>query len=91
MLDSSSLVPAAPVPTHAVQPPASATTPRIVESTAQSTLHQQGGVTVAPQLNPLQELARSARQFAEILDATGNVQVASVISGFRLGHLDTYA
>jgi len=90
MLDSSSLVPAAPVPTHAVPPPAPATTPRAVESTAQSTLQQQGSVTVAPHASPIQELARSARQFAEILDATGNVQIASVISGFRLGHLDTY-
>lgn len=39
----------------------------------------------------IERLAQSAREFAELLDLTGNVAVASSASGFRAGTLDLYA
>jgi len=45
----------------------------------------------ASQPNVVEQLVTSARQFADILDTTGNVQVAAWISGFRVGFLDIYA
>lgn len=65
---------------------------RVVESAARSTLDQQQTRSMyASPPSGLQQLVSSARQFADILDSTGNVQVASYISGFRVGALDTYA
>jgi len=53
---------------------------RVVESTARSALEH----------SDLQQLSKSAREFADLLDTTGDVQVALAISGFRAGHLDMY-
>jgi hypothetical protein len=65
---------------------------RVVESTSRASLQQQHARSTLARLpSALEELAASARQFAEVLDSTGNVQVASSVSGFRVGHLDTYA
>lgn len=65
---------------------------RAVESSAESTLQRHhAGSTLARQPSAVDQLVDSARQFADILDTTGNVQVASVVSGFRVGHVDTYA
>lgn len=65
---------------------------RVVESTAQATLQQQQTASMYARMpSPVQDLVASARQFADILDRTGNVQVASSVSGFRVGFVDTYA
>lgn len=65
---------------------------RVVESAARSTLHQQQTQSMYARLpSGLEQLVDSARQFADILDSTGNVQVASFVSGFRVGSIDTYA
>jgi|GEM_PF-2370248 len=66
--------------------------PRVVESTAGSQLPRHETATMsASQPNVVEQLVTSARQFADILDTTGNVQVAAWISGFRVGFLDIYA
>jgi hypothetical protein len=65
---------------------------RTVEDTARATLqHQESGSTLAQAPSELQQLSQSARDFADLLDTTGNVQVASALSGFRARHLDMYA
>jgi hypothetical protein len=65
---------------------------RAVESSAESTLQgHHAGSTLARMPTAIDQLVESARQFAEVLDTTGNVQVASTVSGFRIGHVDTYA
>ena len=65
--------------------------PRVVEKAAGGNLRrQETGVLDARAPTPLRELSKSARQFADLLDTTGSVQVASSISGFRAGHLDMY-
>jgi hypothetical protein len=67
-------------------------TQRVVEDTARPELQQQGTGTLSDRApTELQQLSKSARQFADLLDKTGNVQVASAISGFRAGRLDMYA
>lgn len=65
---------------------------RVVESTAKATLqqHQTGSMSAQPP-SALKDLANSARRFAEILDSTGSIVLASVASGFRVGHVDVYA
>ncbi len=65
---------------------------RVVESTAEVTLqrHSTASMYAAPP-SSAQQLASSARQFADVLDTTGNVQIASSVSGLRIGFLDTYA
>jgi hypothetical protein len=65
---------------------------RVVESSAKATLQrQQTRSATAPAPNAAQRLSSSARQFADVLDTTGSVQVASSVSGFRIGALDLYA
>ncbi len=64
---------------------------RVVEDTARPQLaRQETGTLFSPPAPDLQQLSASARQFADLLDTTGNVQIASAISGFRAGHLDMY-
>jgi hypothetical protein len=64
---------------------------RVVESTARSALeHRETGSMITSPPSDLQQLSKSAREFADLLDTTGNLQVASAISGFRAGHLDMY-
>ncbi len=64
---------------------------RVVEDTARAELrHQHTGSALGQMPADLQRLSESARQFADLLDTTGNLQVASAISGFRAGHLDMY-
>jgi hypothetical protein len=65
--------------------------PRVVEETARPQLaRQETGTLSSRPAADLQQLSASARQFADLLDTTGNVQIASAISGFRAGHLDMY-
>jgi hypothetical protein len=90
MLASNSSLPAAPLVAPATVRAAPAPAPRVVESTTGGTSHETPGSTLAPPGTPIDELAASARQFAEILDSTGNLEIASSVSGFRIGHLDTY-
>jgi hypothetical protein len=76
-----------PMPIHRPQPER-----RTVESTAHAKLEQQTtGSMLAQPPSALQQLSASARQFADLLDTIGSVQVASAISGFRAGHIDVYA
>ena len=64
---------------------------RVVESTAHAQLRQRdAGSNFARAPSALEQLSSSARQFADVLDATGSVQVASSVSGFQAGHLDMY-
>jgi hypothetical protein len=46
---------------------------------------------IADPPSSIEQLSSSARQFADVLESTGSVVVASSISGFRMGHLDVYA
>lgn len=39
----------------------------------------------------LSRLADAARRFAEVLSWSGSPEVAAFVSGFRYGHVDTYA
>ncbi|MCK4341662.1 MAG: hypothetical protein KAY37_08065 [Phycisphaerae bacterium] len=55
-------------------------------------MHQQHtGSMLARAPSAVEQLVYSARQFAGILDRTDNVQVASSVSGLRVGVIDTYA
>ena len=63
---------------------------RVVEGTEQARLQQQQTRATLAKPSPLKQLSDSARQFADVLDTTGSVQVAMSISGFRAGHLDVY-
>ncbi len=66
--------------------------PRVVENVSHTTLRQYESGPANPRLpSALEELAYSARQFAELLDTTGSVAVASSISGLPVGGLDMYA
>lgn len=72
-----------------VQPPPEV---RVVENTARASLRQQHtGTHISRPPSAVDDLIQSARQFADILDRTGNLQVASSVSGFMVGGLDTYA
>ena len=65
--------------------------PRVVEETDRPQLgHQETGTLASPPAPDLRQLSASARQFADLLDTTGNVQIASAISGFRAHGLDVY-
>jgi hypothetical protein len=75
-----------PVPASGPQPEQ-----RVVENTGRSQLaRQETGALYSRRPPDLQQLSASARQFADLLDTTGNVQIASAISGFRAGHVDMY-
>jgi hypothetical protein len=75
----------APVPVRSPPPQ------RVVEDTAQPQLsHQETGTLLSPPAADLRRLSASAREFADLLDKTGDVQIASAISGFRRGHFDMY-
>jgi hypothetical protein len=66
--------------------------PRAVENVAKARVRQQStGTTLAPPPTPAQRLSASARQFADVLDATGSLYMAASVSGFRAGQLDLYA
>ena len=66
--------------------------PRVVESAGNASLRQQQTASMlAEPPSAVQRLADSARQFAEILETTGNVFVASSVSGFRSARVDVYA
>lgn len=66
--------------------------PRAVESLSKARVRQEsGGTTLAPAPTALQQLSASARQFADVLDATGSLNVATIVSGFHAGQLDVYA
>jgi hypothetical protein len=93
MLGADSSIQAVPnIAAAAVRPAQPRPEQRVVESAQRSTLHQQysGSVSAGPP-SAVEQLVESARQFADVLDSTGNVQVASTVSGFRVGFLDTYA
>ncbi len=93
MLGTDISVQAVPVAaaTAALKPSQPQPETRVVERSTRSTLQQQSGSSYTPTGSSLERLAASARQFAEVLDTTGSVQVASSVSGFRVGFLDTYA
>lgn len=93
MLGADTSIPAAPVAAAAaVRPIQPQPEQRVVESSARATLQEQfTGSVMSQGPSAIDQLAESARQFAEILDRTGNVQVASSVSGFRVGQIDTYA
>ena len=64
---------------------------RVVEEAAGANLQRQETGTVSARASSsLQELSKSAREFADVLDTTGSVQVAATLSGFQAGHLDMY-
>jgi hypothetical protein len=66
--------------------------PRAVEGLAKARLRQQSAnTTLAPSPTAVERLSASARQFADVLDATGSLSMAASISGFRAGQLDVYA
>ena len=78
--------------TPPVQPNRPPPEQRVVEGTEQSRLQQQDTATLtAESQNALGDFADSVRQFVQILDATGNVSVASSVSGFLTGRIDIYA
>lgn len=66
--------------------------PRVVEGSSKARLqqHETPSMYVKPP-SSLQQLSSSAREFADVLDRTGNVDVAVSISGFRSARLDVYA
>lgn len=65
---------------------------RVVEGSAKPRLpqHDVGSMYAKPP-STLARLSSAARQFADVLDTTGSVQVASTVSRFPVGHLDVYA
>lgn len=81
-----------PAPVRPVEPEQ-----RVVEDTAQTNTGQQepgSELAQSPQTSAamaIQRLSTAARIFASILDSTGDVEVASTVSGFRTPRLDTYA
>lgn len=65
---------------------------RVVEGTAKPQLPQPDiGSMYAKPPSALERLSSAARQFADVLDTTGSVQVASSVSGFPVNHVDLYA
>ncbi len=44
-----------------------------------------------PQSEAADDLSRSAKRFASLLQATGDVRVSAYLSGLPLGVIDTYA
>lgn len=82
------VAPATAPPVQSTRPPPE---PRAVEALAQARLRQRStSTTLTPMPTELERLSASARQFADTLDATGNVDVAVAVSGFRVGQLDLY-
>jgi hypothetical protein len=75
-----------------VQPVRPQPVQRTVESVAKSHVRRfdTPSMYAAPP-SAIEQLSSSARQFADVLDTTGNVQVASSVSGFVVGHVDLYA
>jgi hypothetical protein len=92
MLGADSSIQAIPVAVSAaVKPNQPQPEQRVVENVSRAALHQQhAGSTLARMPSAVEQLIHSARQFADVLDTTGNVQVASTVSGFHVGHVDTY-
>ena len=76
-----------PVQVRANSPPPEL---RVVEDVARTTLAARHAISPAIP-NALDEFVASVRQFAEILDTTRNVAMASSVSGFHVGVLDVYA
>ena len=93
MLGPDLTVSAVPVAGAAAAPaPRPPPEPRTVESSAEAQLDGQQSAA-QPDLTPdsLKRLISSARTFAALLDATGDVRMAASLSGFRAGQLDIYA
>ncbi len=66
--------------------------PRVVEDSARATLSEyKTSLRFSRPSSALEDLASSARQFAQVLDSTGSVAVAAAISGLSIGQLDVYA
>lgn len=82
---------AAPVPAQFTPrdrpPPAK----RVVESTSGTDPPRAQTQSAPGPMASAASLSRSARQFAAILEATGNVHIAAMMSGFSYGSLDVYA
>ena len=79
-------------PTPHVRPVNPRPQQRVVEDVAKASVRRQDSrPTPRTPVTDLKRLSESARQFAEVLDSTGNVYVASSVSGFRSGALDVYA
>ncbi len=75
-------------------PPAARPPPvhRVVESAPRARQQPlETGSTYAQPPTALEELTASVRQFADVLEITGNVHIASSVSGFRAMFLDLYA
>lgn len=65
---------------------------RVVETAAKSDLQkQQTRSTSTNGQTGKDQFVKSVRRFADVLDSTGNVWVASSVSGFRTSGLDIYA
>ncbi len=76
----------------ALHAPASRPPPetRTVEPTTEAPRRQAATPRTAQPSPALDDLIASARAFANLLDATGSVQLASTLSGFQPGGLDLY-
>ncbi|MBK9118234.1 MAG: hypothetical protein IPM18_01335 [Phycisphaerales bacterium] len=84
-------VTALPVATTPHLPTRSPPEVRTVERSAETTrVRPEGGPPHGVHQPSLQNLVRSAQAFANVLAHTGNVYVASTVSGFRVP-LDVYA
>ncbi len=94
-MTAASTTPVGLTPAIGPPPPRSGQTPaerRVVESTDQARLHEQGSATTPRGgAGKLAELSHAARRFAEVLETTGSVALAASISGFSPGGLDTFA
>jgi hypothetical protein len=64
---------------------------RVVEQVEKPTLQSKAAVGQDTDSAELRDLVQSAQKFAQVLATTGDVQIASIASGFPLGRLDTYA
>ncbi len=79
-------------PTPAPTPQVQQAQRRVVEGVERSTLRQQStGSALSKSGAGNADLVASARQFIKLLEATGNVQVASRLSGLKIGGVDLYA
>jgi hypothetical protein len=62
---------------------------RVVEAVAHATLAARHAVS-SPVPDSLDAFVSSVRKFAQVLDSTGNVQMAASVSGFNVGVQDVY-
>lgn len=76
--------------THATTPAAAPV--RVVEQAeASHRSRAESDLSNGSDTQNLSRLASAARRFAEVLSWSGSAEVAAYVSGFRYGHVDTYA